>query len=321
MSTSTMRRSIRKAARRRVLMVPLVTALVGLASLGAATWCVDGLPAARAQEPNPPHSSVLRPTGGTRLVARAQEQSSAGARLTVTGYGQATAPAETARLQFLVVAGPNAASAAGMAGDTAAATPSAEGGASPPLPAAEPHRLTVEALSPVVQAIAAAGVPAANIQVVVSPAFANPGSGAVGGDAGRIDLHIDGPTLEAVNGIVTATGDATRASGLVLAGVGVGYDVADCRALRRQAQAQAVADANAQAQDLADLLGVPLGKVIEASEFSYSPGPPSAGGCAPAEAGAGGGGSGVGLTLVPFDPTAPAVAQVTSQLSVTYAAG
>jgi hypothetical protein len=258
----------------------------------------------------------------------------------VTGFGQASAPAETATIQILV-GDPNAAGFA-IATDIGAApvqvdpvpptapanteqgaTTVVEGSVSSedmaPLPPQTVEPLTEADLAPIIQALTTSGVPAEQIQTTLPPAMAGPFIDPLTAGAARIDVTLSSPTVDGISALLTAVSNAAIANNLGIFAVGVGYDVADCQTLREQAQRAAIDNAAAQAQSLASLLGVTLGEIVFASEFSYSPTASTTGACAattdPSRSAVGG----PQIILPPFDPSQPAEAEVYSTLYLVYA--
>ena len=268
--------------------------------------------------------------------------------IVVNGIGEASAPAETATIQFVigrdefamgmavsagsatVIYEEGEAVAEGQAGATPAAGAPEDGAVAgdpgrdvrePIGPTALP-RLTEEDLEPVLQAITDAGVARDDIEVVTGPglsSFFGPG----GPGAARLEFALDKPSAEQVAEIVDAVDAALADNGLSLQYAGVGYDLADCSALQRQAKQQAIDNARAQAEETADLLGVTLGDLLQAYDSSYfGPSFVDETGCGPSPAFGGSPfGSESGITTPPFDPTAPAEAEAYSQMVMTYAIG
>lgn len=238
--------------------------------------------------------------------------------IVAVGFGEASAPASSASLQFLI--GPNEfGMMGGMPPDMVIeGTPGAEGMPSG-MEMFGPPSLTAEQLGPIVDALVAAGATEDAIEVTVpdvSSAFYGPG----GPQTGEIRVNVDQPDAQGLSDLVTAGRDAATNSGLSVFHVGVRYDVADCAALVQQAREAAVADAQERAEGLAQAVGASLGDLVQASEFPYF-GPTGSGSC-----GAEGspeqiyGPYGPG-TDPPFDPSAAAEAEVYVQVSLTYAFG
>jgi uncharacterized protein YggE len=233
--------------------------------------------------------------------------------LVAVGTGRATAPAEVAHLQLLL--GPATFDGQFVPG----------GGA----PDAEPGEAEAEAVEPIVRAIAETGVPEEAVRVVVSAAYADRFYGPVAAPNGvRIDVTVRRPSAEKINALVNAAAVAAAAGGQALTRIGAAYAVGDCAALERDARLRAIEDARASARQQADLLAVPLGDLILSrdGEPSDDPAPHDADATAdcfqaddPPPTAADPFVPTDGITLPPFDPTAPAEAVVTVQVSLTFA--
>jgi hypothetical protein len=330
-----------RRTRRRRLAAALTLVVALAATLGAVG---SGSVAAQARgdrviEADAPLVAVA-PTGGVAGVARgavlAQPAPTDEPSIVVNGLGQSAAPAETAELQFLLSAGgydpfglpvpaseenPASQAVEGEAeASPAVGTPSADN----PDPAgvepeAGPARVTEEALQPIVDALLDEGVAEEEIVLVVSPALTSFfGPGGPGG--ARVDVTIEDPSLEAVNNLVNLIGDVSDENELLIQQVGVLYDVADCTDLEREARDEAIADARGQAEQLAELLGVTLGEMLQASEnsFFFPRFSGQEGGCAP-NPDQSFYGPGAGITTPPFDPLEPAEAQAYSTVTMIFA--
>jgi hypothetical protein len=230
--------------------------------------------------------------------------------ITVTGYGEASAPAETATLQLLVTRGDYY-------------------GGPPPqprpgdVPGAEEQRLA----APIAQALIAKGIPESAVDVVVSPVLGSSAYGPGGPAVARIDVALEKPDLATVTDLVSAASVAAASESLVLGQIGAGYDVEDCAALERSAREAAIADARASAAVQADLLKVSLGEVIASSD---APSPTATtlnyfgvavplNGCAPAAPSVALNGPGLTITVASFDPAADPEVEVYSQINLTFA--
>ncbi len=257
--------------------------------------------------------------------------------IAVTGSGRATSPAETATIQILVGsseafhgspfpphivppdvvesedATPEAGEAAMGAEITAEEVVVAPGPMGPP-------SLTDEDLQPLVQAMADAGVEEDDIQVITGPA-ASGIYGPGGPGAGFVEAEVAQPTREQVGEIMTAVNQAATDNGLIIQHLGVGYDVADCEPLQWEALQAAIEDARAQSEQLAELLDVTLGDLVQASSYPfYGPQFPGEddGGC-PTSPEATIYGPGHTITTPPFDPAAEAEAEVFAQVNMVFA--
>lgn len=226
--------------------------------------------------------------------------------IVVTGSGGATAPAERAVVQLLIVrAAPF--SQAFASGTAAPAT----------------TKGSAVTIAPVIEAILATGVEEGAIQIVSSPSLISVCTSSVKCSAVRVDVTVDYPKLDLLNTIVNAAGEAAARHDQTVQDVGVGYSVADCRPLRDKARAAAAADARARAEAQAKVLGVALGTLVVSSETAPDE-PDDENGCAPARganADAWWTPGSVGLTVPSFDPQAPTVVTATLQVTLAYAIG
>lgn len=245
----------------------------------------------------------------------------------VTGTGAATAPAETARIQFLIAAyadyGMGSMAPGPMAQVAASAemidgTPEAvmgEAGVAGTMPSVQ---LTDADLAPVVEAIVAAGAPADAITVQTGPAVSGYyGPGAPG--FGLIEILVPDPTLDQVNAIVEA-GNTAASGPLATQQVGVEYNVADCAPLLDAARQAAFDDARTRAEALSQHIGASVGAPVQVSDFTSSQVPVGgSAGCPPTpDMGLGIYGPTSVFNTPPFNGLAPVEARVLVQLSVTF---
>lgn len=185
--------------------------------------------------------------------------------LTVQGYGSAAVDADSAVLEFW------------FGGEVIGIEPGVPGipqtdsggGETPPQPEpaiGQAQPITEADLQPIVDAIAGQGVSRDDIEVIVQPSYGDPyyrGSAIVRAAVGNVS---------AVDGVVSAV--ASAAGGLPnisLQSTSVSYTVSDCAALERAAMQAAVEDARERGQAFASVLGVGLGAVVGASNYSYAP--------------------------------------------------
>lgn len=296
--------------------------------------------------------ALLALTLGGGRAARAQALPTDEPSIVVTGVGEASAPAETARIQLLIgslgfdpsMMGPLP-GMEGASGGAEAVPPEAVGTPGADVPAEEPvagesgavqggvgmdvamasammglpPRVTEEDLAPVIEAIVDAGAPEDAIEVITGPAL-SVSFGPSGPGAARVELSLADPTEDQVDAIITAADEAILDNGLRLDFAGVGYDVADCAELNREAKRQAIEDAQARAEETAEILGGTLGDLLQASDFGY--GPPlidEESGCAASPFFGGPFGPESGITTQPYDPSAPAEAEAYAQMTLTYA--
>ena len=143
--------------------------------------------------------------------------------ITVIGYGKSSAPAETAELQLL-------------------ATQEEFGPPRAPDPDATPGAEERESVGTLVEGLQAAGVAEEEIEIVVGTViggFYGPG----GPGIARVDVAIADPTPERIDELIDAATVGAAEENLVLNQIGVGYGVADCAPLEREARQTALADA------------------------------------------------------------------------------
>jgi uncharacterized protein YggE len=286
---------VKPATRVPVRPVLLAVVVVGLAMAGLALL-----------------AEAMSSGGGTVYLANISSGSKGPVvqpNIEVVGYGMASAPAERAVVQVLIVRDV-------PFGDEAQPTASA-GGVTPV------SGQTRNSLTPVIDALMSAGVDEKDIAVQTSPSLISVCNNYSRCSSARIDVTVDQPTLERLNAIVDAVGAEAARAGMTVQDVGAGYSVADCSALTRKARELATTDARKRAADQADVLGVSLGKLLVSSELAPAS-PRDATGCTVIQSGyadswwtAGS----VGLTVPSFSPTTPPEATVTVQVSLAYAIG
>ena len=237
-------------------------------------------------------------------VAAQQEPQVPAMGITVTGFGLASAPAETAELQ-MIVGQPNYGP---PTGPTPGATPGAE------------ERGLAQA---VVSSLVDAGVAQSDIEVIVSPVF----SGYYGpsGGVARVDVTVQSPTADRVAELIDAATVGAANERLVLSQVGVGYGVADCAPLQREARVAALSDARARGEQQAELSGLTAGAIVGVTDVPVNPAgalSPYYGGAAPVAFACGPTvpmiTTGASISVAPYDPSAEAVVNVYAQVAVTY---
>lgn len=247
--------------------------------------------------------------------------------IVATGFGRASVPASTATLQFVI--GRSDIGYAGMPGEMIVesgpmASPAAEG--MPPMPEMPgmpgmpgmPAGVTEADLEPIVRALVDAGVPEDALTVTV-PSASQIVYGPGGPAAGEIVADIAAPQQAQLAEVAQAARAAASDAGLALFHTGVHYQADDCVALLQQAREAAVADARSRAEGLAQATGATLGELVQASEYPYF-GPEGADSCGPAGMETMFGPYGPGTYPV-FNPSAPAEASATTQVTLTYALG
>ena len=228
--------------------------------------------------------------------------------ITVIGYGKSTAPAESAEIQMV-------------------ATQEEFGPPRAPDPEATPGAQERESVASMVQSLQDAGVAEDDIGVVVGPViggFYGPG----GPGVARVDVAVDAPTQELITELINAGTVGAAEENLVLNLIGVGYAVADCAPLERDAREAAFNDARARAELQAELMGVSLGEAVAASDVPlnfaesisayYGALTPSQIPCSPPAPAPT---SGSPVSVPPFDPTDGAEVNVYAQIAVTFETG
>lgn len=222
--------------------------------------------------------------------------------LIVTAYGRASASAETAAIQLLMI------------GNDRAYIPPIEFRSAPePVASGE-----VPAAVPIIDALVAIGVRRDDVRVTPDPM--------IGGSASfdrttvvpfRLDLTVRVPTVEQIGFLIAAVNDAGHAEGLLLGSVGVRYQIKDCLALQQEARRLAMANGEERAIQQAEVAEVDLATLTAVEDL----GSPAGAACDAAQmrnetrqSWSRGG----GITLPAFDPTSPAEAEVEVKLMLTY---
>lgn len=220
--------------------------------------------------------------------------------LRVPGRGRASKPADTARLAFKI-------------GTGASSESLPEGTLSYAQVAQAP--VTRETLKPIVDAIAATGVPADAIQVKITEPrpsalpFPFPSTGSAGG--AEVVVTIEQPTRDRLEKIVTAANQAvSKNKEISISSVDVQFSAKDCQALERTAYQTAVQDAQTRASAIAQAMGAKMrrvGSVAEPFYNAYLPGCDSQGNLPFG-----------GDSAASYDPNAPIEVEVTKELFVTF---
>jgi uncharacterized protein len=246
---------------------------------------------------------------GPARGAGAQTATESPAGVTVTGYGEASAPPESVDLQILVTRG------------------DIYGGPPPRPRRGEAPGVEERALAaPIVKALVAAGVAESAITVQVSPAPVEAAFGPGGPAVARLDVAVKQTDLAGLTDLIGAAGVAAADQDLVIGQVGARFAVADCAALERQARQAAITDARARAQIQADLLGVKLGDVTGSTDLpidsltdiNYFGVAVEANGCAPPRP-AVNAAPGLVVTFPSFDTTEEPAVEVYARVSLTFA--
>ena len=198
-----------------------------------------------------------------------QQATGSGTGITVQGNGTASADADSARVELWfsnfsekdVFPEPVPAP---LFDEAVPTLPPGEFGFDDGFAPEEVEPITEVDLQPVIDAIVAAGVARSDIEFVgqnyFDPYYAS------------ASLRVTVANIADVEGVVSATRSA--ASGLVninLDNSNVSYTVGDCTALQKAALQTAIEDAGDNATIFADALGVGIGEIIGAANFSYFP--------------------------------------------------
>jgi uncharacterized protein YggE len=244
------------------------------------------------------YDNAIAPNDATRLGgAPLLQQGSDG--ITIQGYGSATADADSAIIELYF-------SRNGPAGDASSgqSEPGFSGGAEPVAPDVQEVAPISEAdLQSVIDAIAGAGVARDKIQFVGQASFDKFYSSAT--------LRATVDNVDSVDAVVKAANDASAAlAGITVNGTNVSYTVGDCTALEEAAMKAAVEDAGERAQVFGRALGVGVGAVKGASNYSYFGGTPCDPGFYPGPYPLGG---------ITYAEGQPREVQVIANISVTYA--
>lgn len=260
--------------------------------------------------------AALVPGSGGGIFSHADDQSDTNQpRIVVNGYGQASAPADSASIQLLVQ---NMSGGYGGSGrDYGTPGPGIAGS------------VQVAAAVPIVDALVSAGVARDDIDVVASPSFSSGACYAQNCQGPfRIDITVDQPSLDRVTKVINQAAQAANDNELRVTDVGASYTMADCSTLERQARQTAIQDAQKEAAQQAQLLHVRLNTMVEVSDASDDAGTSSSSSCSgPVNATTSGSSSQSrstnAMTVPDFDPKTPtnAVAEVTVKLTYSILSG
>jgi uncharacterized protein YggE len=187
-------------------------------------------------------------------LAAAQTTSTSLPGISVTGQGRASAAAETATIAIMLSSGEYYKDPAMMEGEATAS----------PTPPASPE----EAVQPVIDALVAAGIPEADIEIIIDPSSLYASS--YGGPSMvTLRFTITTPTTDRIMELLQTATTAATDAGLWVNMTNALYGVADCATLERGAREDAIADARDQATIQAELLDVSLGDVIASRDDVY----------------------------------------------------
>lgn len=239
--------------------------------------------------------------------AIAQGEPGVRAGITTTGYGEASAAAESVSMEFVIV-------------DEQAFY----GGPPQQAPVeATPGAMARETVAPIVDALEASGA-VESVEVVVpmvSLLYAQ-------APLARIDVTVANPDLAGMTSVVTEVSRAAAGERLLVGYVGARFETSDCATLERGAREAALAEAQTRAGIQAELLGVGLGDVVASVDVDATTGvanlygaqPTSASNCDPMGSATSGGDFGSGGSLPRFDPTSNSgEVEVYRQVQVTFA--
>jgi uncharacterized protein YggE len=221
--------------------------------------------------------------------------------VTVQGYASATADADSAIAEFYFSRnGPVTDTPAGRAEPGSSGSGGAEPAPAPDIQEVAP--ISEADLQPVIDAIVGAGVSRDKVEFIAQPYFDKFYSSAT------LRATID--SADAVDSVVQAGNNAASGlAGISATGTTVSYTVNDCTALEEAAMRAAVEDAQERAQVFGRSLGVGIGGVTGASNYSYFGGTPCDPGFYPGPYPLGG---------VTYAEGQPREVQVIANISVTY---
>lgn len=243
----------------------------------AAIFGLPGLSAYAAESPEsslPPATVGNAPEKDDRIAQFFPFASSNEQVVMVQGMGTASAPAETAAIEFVLVNydpyyDPYACTYDDYTDPSAdSATPEE----CPPPP--DPVPLTRDSLQPVVDALTAAGVADSEISVRLPGDASDSYAAYYYTDSASVLLTLDRPSHQQVVDLVTAVETAmTDSETVYLQDRYVQYTLSDagCSALETEAYGNAVADARDRAAVLANALGVDVGDVPSVADAAFSP--------------------------------------------------
>ncbi len=253
--------------------------------------------------------TILALFGSLAAVAPALAQGDGGiqAGITTTGYGEASAPAESARVEFLIV------------------SQDAFYGGPPQAPEVEatPGAMARETVAPIADATEANDA-VESVEVVI-PLVTDFYSQA---PLARIDVTVANPDLDGLTSLVNDVTQAAAGERLLVGYVGAQFETSDCATLERDSREAALGDARSRAGIQAGLLGVSLGDVIATADLDtsgaaallYGVEVASASNCDAVGSASSAGQFASGATLPRFDPTSDSgEVEIYRQLRVTFA--
>ena len=185
-------------------------------------------------------AAVLGVVLGLPSIVTAQPAGGAGAGLTVTGFGEASAPADS------VVVALTVSSELMMMG---------------PIPSLPAGQTADDLVGPIVDALVGEGIDEAAISVISGP-DAMGAMSFTGPALAVIRFEMSEPTADS---LATAIDEATGAApdnNLYISGMTKRFGSDDCEALQREARALAIADGREQAAIMAELTGMSTGELV-----------------------------------------------------------
>lgn len=180
-------------------------------------------------------------------IVSAQDVAAPAPGISVIGYGEARAPAESATIQIAI-------------------SDANFGGPQIPQAGATPGARERESVSGVVAALVETGIAEEDIEVFVGPTTANAGS-YFGPARAIVRFPLDAPDNARINEMVDASALAAADEALIIGQVNATFTVEDCEALVAVAREAAIADARNLAETQADLLGVTIGDVTSSVDL------------------------------------------------------
>jgi uncharacterized protein YggE len=261
-------------------------------------------------------SSAYPKTASGATLAPAEQVGPLG--IVVQGYGRATAPADTARVGFVVgksgVVYPEPMPLEpGVIPEGGVQSGSVEGEIAPTKPdvyatPVPPEPITEADLQPLIDAIKTQGVSDQDIEVTIYPSTYY---GPYGTPTARVTVTLR--DMSKVGTLIDAGNQAVANGGtLYMQNVGVTYSVDNCDGLLAQARAAAVEDARDNGAGLAEALGVGLGGIQGATEYNWDPYGYS--GCQSQS-----GGPEPYYEGPSYDPSVPAEVQIVSNVTISFA--
>jgi hypothetical protein len=193
-----------------------------------------------------------------------------GGGVTVQGYGSASAQADSAAVEFYFASNyyGSPKPLPGVEGDSSSGSSGSGIPPNAPMPpditTPQPVAPITEAdLQPVIDAIVGAGVSRGDIKFI-SQGYDVYSSSAI--------LRVTVKNVASVDGVVQAGSNAAVSfANIAHNGTNVSYTVSDCSPLEKAAMQAAVSDANERGTAFAQALGVGLGPITGASNYSYAP--------------------------------------------------